>query len=149
MTCAACQGRVQRVLEKTPGVSRAAVNLMTNSATVAFDPEVANPETLVDRILGTGYGAELPATERTAIAEQEAQDRAREEEYRELRTKALAAFMAGVIAMLFSMPLMAANAHLGLGGGADPFMRFVMRTMDPALQRVAPWLYAISPTLLS
>ena len=52
MTCAACQGRVQRVLEKTPGVKRAAVNLMTNSATVAFDPAMANPESLVERIRG-------------------------------------------------------------------------------------------------
>ena len=38
MTCAACQARVQRALEKTPGVSDASVNLMTNSASVAFDP---------------------------------------------------------------------------------------------------------------
>ena len=149
MTCAACQGRVQRVLEKTPGVQRAAVNLMTNSATVAFDPAVSNPEALVERIRGTGYGAELPAPERSAIAEQEAQDRAREEEYHELRSKAVIALIAGVIAMLLSMPLMAANAHLGLAPTSDPFLRFAMHTLDPTLQRVVPWLYALPPALLS
>lgn len=38
MTCAACQGRVQRSLDRTPGVESASVNLMTHAATVQFDP---------------------------------------------------------------------------------------------------------------
>ena len=37
MTCAACQARVQRALQKSPGVADASVNLMMNSATVTFD----------------------------------------------------------------------------------------------------------------
>ena len=40
MTCAACQARVQRALAKEPGVTSASVNLMTNSASVAYDPAV-------------------------------------------------------------------------------------------------------------
>ena len=36
MTCAACSARVQRVLEKTPGVANAAVDLMTATASVAY-----------------------------------------------------------------------------------------------------------------
>ena len=34
MTCAACQSRVQRTLQKQAGVDDAAVNLMMKSATV-------------------------------------------------------------------------------------------------------------------
>ena len=60
MTCAACSARVQRTLEKTPGVSTATVNLITGSATVDFDPVTTSPERLVDAIRATGYGAELP-----------------------------------------------------------------------------------------
>src|ERR671922_410601 len=60
MTCAACSARVQRTLERTPGVSGANVNLMTGSATVAYDPASVTPERLVDAIRETGYGAELP-----------------------------------------------------------------------------------------
>ena len=63
MTCAACQARVQRVLEKTPGVDEATVSLMTNTATVRFDPGVVDANALVERIRGTGYGAELPMDE--------------------------------------------------------------------------------------
>jgi P-type Cu+ transporter len=60
MTCAACQSRVQRTLNKTPGVVDASVNLMMGSATVAFDPSATTPRALVETIRSTGYGAELP-----------------------------------------------------------------------------------------
>ena len=60
MTCAACQARVQRALARQPGVADAAVNLMTNYATVAYDPSRTSPEALVDTIKSTGYGASLP-----------------------------------------------------------------------------------------
>ena len=34
MSCAACQARVQRALEQTPGVEDASVNLLLNSAAI-------------------------------------------------------------------------------------------------------------------
>src|SRR5687768_1513378 len=149
MTCAACQARVQRVLEREPGVESAAVNLMTNTATVSFDPSVATAEHLVDRIRETGYGASLPLAERSAVAEQESQDAARAEEYRSLRRKALISGVLGAVAMVLSMPLMAANAHLGLGETVDPVMRFVMHRLNPPLAEAAPWLYGLSVNALS
>src|SRR4051812_41632657 len=114
MTCAACQARVQRTLQRTPGVADAAVNLMTASATVAYDPAVATPEVLVERIRATGYGADLPAAEgasrwAAAFDEQERQDEARAAEFRTLRAHAVIALVVAAIAMLLSMPLMAAN----------------------------------------
>ena len=148
MTCAACQARVQRVLERTPGVAEATVSLMTNTAAVRFDPEVIDASALVDRIRGTGYGAELPVDERSAVEEQEAQDKARLEEWRDLRRKSLLALAAGAVAMIVSMPLMAANAHHGLGS-ADPVMRWTMQWLDPLLQRAMPWLYAVPTGALS
>ena len=148
MTCAACQARVQRVLERTPGVEEANVSLMTNTATVRFDPEVVDAPALVERIRGTGYGASLPIDERGAIAEQQAQDVARLVETRDLRRKAVVSLVAGAMAMVMSMPLMAANAHHGLGS-ADPVMRWTMQWFDPALRRVLPWLYEIPVPVLS
>src|SRR5215204_2470993 len=106
MTCAACQARVQRTLARQPGVRDAAVNLMTRTATVTFDPGASSPESLVTAIRSTGYGAELPIPDRTALDEQEAQDRAYAEEYHELRRKAAVSLGTGVVAMLISMPLM-------------------------------------------
>jgi P-type Cu+ transporter len=149
MTCAACQGRVQRTLAKMPGVMDASVNLMTNSAAVDYDPAVVDPAGLVARIRATGYGAELPEPSRTAAQEQVAQDEARAREYVELRRKAIVSVGIGVLAMMVSMPLMTANADLRMGEGIDPFMRWAMTTLDPATRTVFPWLYAISTTALA
>jgi Cu+-exporting ATPase len=149
MTCAACQARVQRALAKEPGVLDASVNLMMESAAVTYDPSVATPERLVEAIRRTGYDAELPSAEQTAFEEQEARDRAHEEEFRQLRRKAIASGVAGVVAMLLSMPLMAASDHGAHGPVADPFMRWAMNSLTPALRGSAPWLYAIPTWILS
>ncbi|MFL5576028.1 MAG: heavy metal translocating P-type ATPase [Gemmatimonadaceae bacterium] len=146
MTCAACQGRVQRTLSRTPGVVDASVNLMMGNATVAYDPAAVSPGALVERIRATGYGAELPRPERSAFDEQAARDRAQEEEFRELRTKAIASGVAAVVSMLVAMPLMSAGGH---GAVADPFMRWTMTWLTPPLRAAAPWLYAIPAPLLS
>ncbi|MGQ0650502.1 MAG: heavy metal translocating P-type ATPase [Gemmatimonadaceae bacterium] len=149
MTCAACQARVQRTLQKTPGVEDATVNLMTHTAAVSFDPTLVSADGLVERIRATGYDARLPAGETTAVAAQEAQDRARHEEYAALRRKGAWALLVGLIAMIVSMPLMASNAHVGMGGGVDPFMQWSMRGIDPLVRQVFPWLYAIPAQTLS
>ena len=57
MTCAACSARVQRVLERTDGVSGANVNLMTRTAAVDFDPAVTSPEGLVADLKAAGVDA--------------------------------------------------------------------------------------------
>jgi Cu+-exporting ATPase len=149
MTCAACQARVQRALQATPGVLDASVNLMLKNAAVTYDPMVTSPIVLVEAIRETGYGAELAAQDQTAFDEQEAQDRAQEEEYRELRYRALLSGSIGLLAMTLSMPLMGAAEADVHGPVADPFMRWAMGSMTPAIRDVAPWLYTFTPWVLS
>ena len=148
MTCAACQGRVQRTLAKTPGVFDASVNLMMGNATIDYDASTITAAALVERIRATGYGAELPHTDRTAFEEQAARDAATAEEFRELRTKAWVSGVAGALAMVLSMPLMGSMtaAH---GPVADPFMRWVMEQLTPTLRGALPSLYAIPAPVLS
>ncbi len=147
MTCSACSARVQRALEKQPGVADANVNLMMKTATVHFDPGVVTPARLVEAIEETGYGAHLASPDETAFEEQEARDRATAEEFLELKRKAIASGVAGAFAMILSMPLMAGE-HAG-GVVADPFMRWAMDSLTPALRAVAPWLYAIPGAVIS
>ncbi|MEW5930037.1 MAG: heavy metal translocating P-type ATPase [Gemmatimonadota bacterium] len=149
MTCAACSGRVQRALEKQPGVETAAVNLMLRNATVAFDPAATSPDALVEAIRATGYGAELARADQTAFEEQAAQDRAQEEEFRELRLKAGVSFAVAVVAMIASMPLMAAGEHGAHGATVDPFMRWAMGWLNPVLEGALPWLYRVPGAVLS
>jgi len=158
MTCAACQSRVQRTLQRQPGVADASVNLMMRTATVTFDRAAVSPERLVEAIRETGYGAELASPDQTAFEEHEARDRATAREFSELRWKAIVSGVVGVIAMILSMPLMSsiAGAHSSLHSGqtassaaADPFMRWAMSAFDPALRTVMPWLYAIPAQAIS
>ncbi len=99
MTCAACQSRVQKTLEKQPGVSQASVNLMMGTATVTYDPTAVEPAALVSAIEQTGYGAELPKSDRSAFEEQEARDKATAEEFQELKWKAIGSGVVGAVAM--------------------------------------------------
>ncbi|MGH7664826.1 MAG: heavy metal translocating P-type ATPase [Gemmatimonadaceae bacterium] len=148
MTCAACQSRVQKALASQPGVVDASVNLMMKNAAITFDPAAITPDQLVETIRATGYEAELASPGQSAFEEQEARDRAQAEELTELRRKAMASGIAGVLAMLLSMPLMAAGEY-GHTAVADPFMRWAMDLLTPALRSVAPWLYAIPAVTLS
>src|ERR687889_1331511 len=55
MTCASCVRRVEKGLEKVPGVTAANVNLTTERATVAYDPAVADLATLRTAVERAGY----------------------------------------------------------------------------------------------
>ncbi|MGI8548186.1 MAG: heavy metal translocating P-type ATPase [Gemmatimonadaceae bacterium] len=153
MTCAACQAHVQRALQKEPGVADASVNLMMNSASVTYDPAVTTPTRLVEAIQRTGYGAELASPEESAFEEQEARDHAQQEEFRELRLKAIVSGIAALVAMIFSMPIMEANGRALVAGShrqaADPFMHWMMTSLTPALRTVMPWVYRINTVALS
>jgi Cu+-exporting ATPase len=147
MTCAACQGRVQRALEQTPGVLGASVNLLTGDASVTYDPARITPDAVAEAVRTTGYGADVPAPFRTAAGEQAERDRALAEEYRSLRLKAGVSLVIGLLAMLVSMPIMSAHAH-AVGAAGDPFMRWVAERLDPTLSAALPWLYAIDHLVL-
>src|SRR4051812_31657870 len=139
MHCAGCTSRVQQVLESTPGVNAANVNLMTNSATVDYDPSTVGLDRLVETIRETGYGAELPAPTNTTAEELQRQDSARAEEIRELRVKFRVSLLAAILAMLFSLPLASAEPS----ATTDPLMR-VMMPLAVLLQRVVPGIAGVS-----
>jgi Cu+-exporting ATPase len=116
MTCAACQARVQRTLQRQPGVVDAGVNLMMHDATVRYAPDTVSPEQLVAAIRDTGYGAELPPAVEDAFAEQEARDAAQAAELAELKRKAIVSGTIGALAMFAPMVLMPIVPHVVMNG---------------------------------
>ncbi|MDH3320410.1 MAG: heavy-metal-associated domain-containing protein, partial [Betaproteobacteria bacterium] len=54
MTCASCVGRVERALQKVPGVRAASVNLATEAASLELAPSVTT-ETLAKAVAQAGY----------------------------------------------------------------------------------------------
>jgi Cu+-exporting ATPase len=148
MTCAACQSFVQRTLEGEAGVLDASVNLMLHRAAVTFDPRVVSASKLVEKIRGTGYGAELPVLEESILDTQEKHDEEQLSEYRRLRWKAAVSLVAGAVAMIVSMPLMSMNSVGGMERMKDPFLNWSMRVLDPVLRRALPWMYSIDASAI-
>jgi Cu+-exporting ATPase len=144
MTCAACQSFIQRTLANQTGVKDASVNLMLNNATVTFDPGVTSTSVLVNTIRDTGYGAEIPALHSSVLAEQGEHDAEQLREYRQLRLKATVSLLAGLFAMVLSMPLMSAGSAIGMEHMKDPLMSWDMRVLDPVLRKMLPWMYQVS-----
>ncbi|HUW35511.1 MAG TPA: heavy metal translocating P-type ATPase [Planctomycetota bacterium] len=59
MHCASCVARVERTLAALPGVTRTAVNLAMETATVAYDPDKVAVDAMVDAVEDAGYKAKV------------------------------------------------------------------------------------------
>src|SRR5574344_743755 len=59
MTCSACSSRVEKNIAKLEGVEHVSVNLLTNSMQVEYDQEKINDQDIINKVVDTGYGAEL------------------------------------------------------------------------------------------
>lgn len=59
MSCAACAQRVEKVLKNTEGVESVVVNLVADKATIKYDIDKINLETIIGLIEKTGYKVEL------------------------------------------------------------------------------------------
>jgi Cu+-exporting ATPase len=57
MTCASCALRIEKGLNKVPGVKDASVNFATEQATVTYDPTQTGPEQMVQQVEAVGYKA--------------------------------------------------------------------------------------------
>jgi P-type Cu+ transporter len=154
MTCAACQARVQRALARAPGVEDAAVNLLLHSASVTFDPAATSPDRLVEAIRSTGYQSTVPAAPNesawsAAFVEESERDRTIAREQRELAWKATISIAAGLLAMVLSMPVMAAYASKVPGSAADPLLHWLMMRANAPLLALFPSLSAVSPQAIA
>lgn len=73
MTCAACSNRIEKVLNRDAGVEHANVNLTTENATIAYNPEMTSTDDLIKKIQKIGYDAKpkQAASEKSSQKEQE------------------------------------------------------------------------------
>ena len=55
MTCASCVSRVEKALNRLPGVSRVRVNLASEQAEILFDPAQSDPEHIAGVVRKAGY----------------------------------------------------------------------------------------------
>ncbi|WP_425265084.1 heavy metal translocating P-type ATPase [Streptomyces regalis] len=105
MTCASCAARIERKLNKLPGVS-ASVNFATAAARVAHTEDVTAQD-LIGVVKDMGYGAAVPAPSASAetrgAAGGEGPVGAEERHVRELRDRLLASVVLTVPVVVLSM----------------------------------------------
>jgi Cu+-exporting ATPase len=102
MSCASCVGRVERALEKVPGVLDVSVNLANEKATVRYLGGEVDPRYLEKAVEGAGYGTVSPGGEEGADASEDARGR----DYRELKGDFVVAAVLTVLIFVGSLPHM-------------------------------------------
>lgn len=74
MTCSGCVKSVKSALEKVDGVESAQVDLKSNSAVVAFNPEKTTLESMEKAVADAGYSAKPQSEEQTEKAMKKSTD---------------------------------------------------------------------------
>jgi len=110
MTCAACSSRVEKVLSRVDGVTRADVNLPLERASLEIDGDI-DAAKLIAAVERAGYGATLRPDDRAA---QRKADEAREAARRAEERQTLVRF---AISALLSIPLVVGMLPVMLGTG--------------------------------
>ncbi|MGN8829174.1 heavy metal translocating P-type ATPase [Paenibacillus barengoltzii] len=64
MTCAACAARIEKGLNRLPGVKQANVNLALETAQVRYEPGTVSIEQIINKVSQLGYGAVLKPSEK-------------------------------------------------------------------------------------
>jgi copper-(or silver)-translocating P-type ATPase/heavy metal-(Cd/Co/Hg/Pb/Zn)-translocating P-type ATPase len=57
MTCASCAARIEKGLNRMPGIVSAQVNLATESGTFIYQPGITDPDAIYKRVVKLGYKA--------------------------------------------------------------------------------------------
>ena len=65
MSCSACSARIEKTLQKLPGISTITVNLLTNSMQVSYDETILSSAEIIQAVIKAGYGASLPNATKT------------------------------------------------------------------------------------
>lgn len=121
MTCAACSGRIEKVLNKIPGVT-ASINLATEVAHVSIMPAMTTVDDLIAAVVGAGYGASEISTA------------SREEE----KARRLAAYQAELrifwISAVLTLPFVLQMAVMLSGDHADLLPRWLQWLLATPVQ---------------
>ena len=102
MSCAACAARVDKTLNKQPGVCRASVNYAAATALVEYDPAQTSPESLQHAVQEAGYDLLITHDEHTADEVEEAH----RQKYRTLKQRTTWAILLAILIAVIGMGFM-------------------------------------------
>lgn len=100
MTCAACSARVEKAVNKVPGVTSCAVSLLTSSMSVEG---TASERDIIKAVTDAGYGASVKGTEPTRGSSEKNSDGTADKEEKELKKRLILSVAVLLVLMYFSM----------------------------------------------
>ena len=134
MTCAACSGRVERSLNKLPGIASAVVNLAVEKAAVEYYPSIISVSDIKAKIESIGFGAHELSD--SAAVDQEKKARTAEVSRQRLRL---------FVAAGFSLPLLLGMVlhMLGVMGQATELLMnsYLQLILATPVQFIAGWQF--------
>lgn len=102
MSCAACATRVEKTLNRQPGVYHAQVNYAAATATVEYNPQECTPETLKGAIQNAGYDLVIE----TNAQKEKIAENAHSRKYRQLKQRTIFSLMLSVPVAIIGMCFM-------------------------------------------
>jgi Cu+-exporting ATPase len=132
MTCAACAARIERQLNKLPGVE-AVVNLPAERAHIRFDPRAVDVDKLIATVVKAGFTATV------STIETRDQEKARRQAAYRAEVKRFS------IAVALTLPLIAQMPFMFFGGGvhADILPRWLQFLLATPVQFWVGWRFYV------
>ncbi|WP_337884461.1 heavy metal translocating P-type ATPase [Fischerella thermalis] len=126
MSCASCANTIEDAIRSVRGVNECSVNFGAEQATVTYDPRKTSPKAICDAVNAVGYSAQPMQDNDLFIADDDAEQQARQTENRALVRKVWVGGMISAILVIGSLPMMT--------GLSIPFIPMWMH--NPLLQLV-------------
>ena len=103
MSCAACAVRVDKTLNRQPGVCSATVNYAAATATVEYDPAACTPEQLQTALQDAGYGLVIEGDRKEM---EDRAEQAHDEKYQRLKRSCIGAIALALPVAVIGMGFM-------------------------------------------
>ena len=104
MTCAACSARVEKSVNKLPGIQETSVNLLKNSMTVTYNESIIGSDDIIKAVTDAGYGAALPQKNGNAVSSKNSSAlHGAMSEMKEMRTRLAVSFVFAIPLFYISM----------------------------------------------
>ena len=100
MTCAACSARVEKAVNKVPGVTSCAESLLTSSMSVEG---TASEKDIIKAVTDAGYGASVKGSDKAADSSDDASVNDGASEEKELKKRLFLSVAVLLVLMYFSM----------------------------------------------
>ena len=140
MTCAACSGRIERVLRKQKGIKQATVNLATEKLFVEFDENETILDDIKSSIIKIGY---------SVLEKTQTVDTDKERKAKEIKTL----WRKFIVSAIFAAPLLYIAMAPMLSAGNSPYFPIPFQINLPFPQFLLPMryplIYAIAELILT